>query len=165
MSHGDAMTHNQRKTAKPRRPALSIKVGGYVLCGGSTASLPSDWYLGEVLWADERDVLIDRSDQTGTRHWRDVLPIESVRAVGSIAELVDIQHAAAGAVRALSQNVRECETALGTARAAVWAKVEELAASGLQVIPLDEAAIAARHLADRAAQEAFDQQLQPWSGP
>lgn len=158
------MTVRARKPARraaspdkaPKRP--DPQVGDFVLCGSSTASLPGDWFLGQVLWAAKGDVLIERSTRNG-QTWREVAHVSEVRAVGSIAELGAVQEAARIAVQDLHRAVHDVEVALRQARSAVWRAVDELAAGGLAIIPpdfpwIERAALAQAALAERADREA-----------
>ena len=114
----------------------SIPVGQFVLAGGGRASLPGDWFLGEVLWAGNGDVLISRSTMNGDSY-RQLLSVSNIRAIGTIEQLSDAQHKAAGAVREMRRRVSEAESALNRSRDAVWAKLNEMVEGGLKVIPPD----------------------------
>jgi hypothetical protein len=141
---------------KPAKPKIEVKAGDYVLMGGSYASFPCHWYFAEVLWADATDVLLHRTNQNGTEFYRQVESILHIRAVGTIEELCAIKRQAADAVRELSNAASEAESALGTARAAVHAELDRLAAGGLKFIARDHDAIAQREIIERVAVEAID---------
>lgn len=123
-----------RKAKKAAAP--KIGTGDYVLCGGSPASYPSGWYLGEVLWAGPGDLLIERSTLNG-QTWRETVAVSHIRAVGTIDELVTARCWASEAVRDLTGAINEAEQALEKARAALWARLDEMAALGVSVIPPD----------------------------
>lgn len=144
-----------RKTA-PRAPRTVVKAGDYVLAGGGVASLPGEWFVGHVLWADGRDVLLHRTTQNGTDSWRQLEPIENIRAAGTIADLISIRREASDATTELSRAVGDAEHALGAARDAVWAKCRQLAEGGLKIAPHDDAASAERHAHDRVLNQQFE---------
>jgi len=140
-----------------RKPKIEPKphTGDLVLCGSTKASLPSDWFFGQVIWVGSDDVLIQRATHNG-QTWREVIHTTAIRAFGTTEELVSIQSAARAAVKDLAQQIREAEVALGQARAALWGKVSELAEGGLRVIPPDFAAIERSQSAMRAIIEQAD---------
>lgn len=129
-------------------PRITVKAGDYALIGGTAASFPNNWFLALVLWADHRDVLLDRRDGTGTEQWRQLEPIGHVRAVGSIEQLVAVKETARLAVRELAQKADEATEAMGRAREAVWAKLEEMADAGLTVNPDMPAATSERSMVE-----------------
>lgn len=131
------------------------QIGDFVLCGGTRASLPSDWFFGQVIWVGSDDVLIQRTTQNG-QTWRELIHTTAIRAFGTTDDLVSIQSAARTAVKDLAQQIREAEVALGRARTALWAKVEELAEGGLKIIPPDFAEIERSQSAMRAIIEQAD---------
>jgi hypothetical protein len=137
---------------KPAKQQPSVKVGDHVLLGGTRASYPGHWYLGMVLWAGNGDLLVERYTLNGER-WRQQQSIHDVRAVGPLSELVAIQNAASKEVAELVSTIGECESALGRARDALWARLEEMAEGGLKVIPPDFDAIEADQQARRALME------------
>lgn len=141
---------------KTKRGVPALKPGDHVLIGCNRASYPWHWFMARVAWADDRDVLLDRSNINGTERYRHHVPINEVRAVGTVEELMAVKRCAAEHVRSYQNKVDEAEQALGRAREELWAKIDELAASGIAIIPLDEEAADARRATDRKAQEAIE---------
>lgn len=117
----------KRKAAKAAR--IEVKPGDAVLISFGVASMPEDWQIARVLWADGEDVLLDRHSRSVGEDFRQVLTIDHVRAVGDVSFLIDFKERCRKAVKELSDRVHDCETALGAARAAVWAKLDEIAAA------------------------------------
>jgi hypothetical protein len=115
---------------------VAITVGDFVLCGGTSASYPGQWYLGEVLWVGDNDALIERSTMQGET-WREVIHHSVIRAFGTISDLGLIQETARKEVFDLQKKVIETEAALGAARDALWGHLKELVSGGLSVIPPD----------------------------
>lgn len=142
-------------TNRKSAPQIDIKPGDWVLLGGTRASYPCNWYLGEVLCMHRGDLFIQRSNQNGET-WRETTHISEVRANGTIDEIVSIKETARKAVHVLSQAAGECESALGRARDAVWQKLDELALGGLSVVPPDFEAIEAEGARVRATVEQAD---------
>lgn len=134
-----------------------LKAGDHVLLGGTYGSLPGHWYLGTILCVDGEALYLLRSNQNGGT-WHQEDSVHAVRAVGTIAELIEIKETARKAVAELSRHVDEIESELGRARAAVHNKLEELAKGGLKIAPLDVEASAAHDSAERAASQAYDEQ-------
>lgn len=124
----------KRKSSKTAGLLFEMKVGDHILAGGSSASLPGDWYLGLVLWTNGIDVLMERSTLNGQR-FRQCESVTCIRAVGTIAELATLQETCRKEVAALAARVREATSELGAARGALWTRVAELAEGGLKVIP------------------------------
>lgn len=123
----------QTKPKMKAQPRITVAVGEYAVAGGSYASMPGDWYVGTVLWTDGKDVLLHRSDLTGSQTWRQVCDIGDIRAAGTCEHVVAMKEAARKACADLSAKVYECESALGTARQAVWNRLDEIAAEGLLI--------------------------------
>lgn len=126
----------KRATKKQEAALPLVKAGDHVLCGGNYAAMPAHWWMGLVLWADGADVLIERATMHGDR-WREVVSIRDVRAVGTVAELIDLQQKASEQVRDLVREVDAATSRLGEARDAVKAKCEELRAGGLKIVNTD----------------------------
>jgi hypothetical protein len=150
---------------------FEVKPGDFVLLGGTRASYPSTWYLAQVVWIGKAGVAVERSNAQGDR-WLQTCFRSEIRAVGSIAELATIQQQASDAVRKLVRDVHECESALGRARDAVFAKVDELAESGLNVIPpnfdqIEADKQQARDVVERndIATESEVEAMEEWSRP
>lgn len=116
---------------------LVVRVGDHVLMGGTRASYPGEWYMGSVVWIGSDEVLLHRDTLNGGNDWRQLCHIDEIRAVGTIADLVAIKRDASAGIRALQRKVSEAEHRLGAARERLFAKLEKLAARGLNVIPPD----------------------------
>jgi hypothetical protein len=149
------MTRQQKS-----KPSISLTPGDYVLLGSTRASFPSHWVLGTVLWADQYDLVVRRSNQNGGT-WIETAHVSEVRAEGSLEHLGLVKGAARKAVLELQRVVNDCEAALGLARDAVFKKLEELAAGGLQVLPPDFQEIDADREGVRAACEQYDMETDP----
>lgn len=147
-------------TARPRKATQStlpvVKSGDYVLAGGSRASLPSDWFMAPVVWADAETVLVRRSSAAFGGAFTQVLEIAAIRAVGPPSDLSDLKRKASDAVRELANAVHDAESALGRARDAVWKKVGELAEAGMMVFPHDVAVEEASRTKHRSTLEAIE---------
>lgn len=85
--------------------------------------MPADWFIAKVLWTDSYELL---TEHVASRRFRQVLTIGEVVKVGAIATLTALQQEACNAVGIEQRAVREADRALGKARAAVWAKLDEL---------------------------------------
>ena len=140
-----------------RKPKIEPKpqIGDFVLCGSTRASLPSDWFFGQVIWVGSDDLLIQRTTQNG-QTWRELIHATGIRAFGTTEDLTSIQSTARAAVKDLAQQIRDAEVALGRARTALWSKVDELAEGGLKIIPPDFADIERGQSAMRAIIEQAD---------
>lgn len=113
-----------------RKAPVKVKAGDRVLIGTPGVSMPSDWFVATVLWADDYEILTQHEPPSRQpRLLRQVLPIESVRAVGDGGTLAEFKKEACQAVEDEQRKVREMESELGRARDAVWAKLDELAAT------------------------------------
>lgn len=150
-----------RKSSQPKvrwsvagKP-LALQVGMRVLCGGTAASYPNHWYLGEVLWFDADNVVLKRCAATG-QAWTQMISILEIRAFGAIAELMDVRKQAIAGVKDLQAAVDEAESALGRAREALFARLEDLCARELRAIPLNLPAIKAEEGERRAAHEKIE---------
>lgn len=106
-------------------PQLPVpNVGDYVLIGTFGVTLPSDWFIAKVLWADRNDVLTEHAMPASRNICRQVLSIEQVRRVGPIGELMEYRESRRKAVAELAEKVREAERALHLARTAVYSGIE-----------------------------------------
>lgn len=121
----------------PRRPQpfhLTPKVGNLVLWA-SYASTPSEWQLARVLWVGDEDFLSQHSH--GGHTFRQLMPLASIRAIGTMEQLLDVRRKAAVAVTAARKAVQDLETALGAARDDMWRAVdhaiEAVDAEGVQL--------------------------------
>lgn len=140
--------------ARQRKARPAPEIGEYVLLGASHASYPATWQIGWVLWVGEGDVLVRRNTLNG-KSWREVRPIEEVRAHGTIAELAAVQEIARAGVAELVAAIDLRAHELGAARDRLFAKLAELAQDGLAVIPPDFPAIDA---AQQRTRDAFQQE-------
>lgn len=134
---------------------ITVNVGDFVLLGGTRASYPNDWFLGEVLHNDRGYLFVARSTLNGDR-WHQIASIGDVRARGSIDELVRVQEAARKEVQQLRAEIAACEQALGAARDRLFNRLDELAAGGMPIIPPDFDAIEAGEKELRAVIERGD---------
>jgi len=141
------------KNTKLKTP--NVAAGDFVLCGGTRASYPGEWYLGQVLWAGKGDALLERATQNG-RTWREVIAVVEIRAVGTIEQLVTVQDEARKACAELTRAIHECTSELGRARDALFAKLDALAEGGLKVVPPDFEAIEDHGVALQATVEQAD---------
>jgi hypothetical protein len=104
-----------------------LAVGDVVLMGMPGITPPSQWHVGEVLWFDDEWVLVSQSHIGGAgKPYPHLHEISYVRAVGTIEELGVIRRNAGAALGELHRSVDE---ALAAARAAVWQRLDEFAAS------------------------------------
>lgn len=150
------------KTTKPKvkwsvdgKP-LVLQIGGHVLCGGTVASYPCHWTLGEILWFDADNVVVKRNTATG-QAWTQMICILDIRAFGTIEELLNVRKQAAEGVKHLQSAVDAAESALGNARAALFNRLEELCAQDhLKAIPLNLPAIKQADAEQRAIQEEIE---------
>lgn len=134
------VNHPNRSKQQKATPTLKVEVNDWVLLGSTRASYPGEWCVGRVLWVGDNDLLVERSNQHGET-WRDHKFMSDIRAVGDLGDLFTIKEQARIGVKALREAVAEAEQALGAARNALFAKLEELAAGGLKVVPPDFNAI------------------------
>lgn len=147
------MSRRQKTTRRP----LTLRAGMFALLGYTSASYPNDWCLGEILGVFDNNVVVSRSDMTGTRKWLEVASVHDVRAAaGTIKELVSIRAAAAKAVERHRRRIQACEQRLGAARDALWAALKRLADEGVAVVPLDRRALRQHHVEQRHAHNLFD---------
>lgn len=105
-----------KRTTTPRAGCL-------VLVGSPKDTLPYYWFVARVLWADNEDVLIEHTPPSGTKY-RSVIPVEHVRAMGSLHVLVDYKDRCSAAIEHMRTAVFEAETALDAARKAVWSTLD-----------------------------------------
>lgn len=112
---------------RQKRTTLRVKPGDCVLIGRPGITMPSDWFGAIVMWVGGPDILTEHTP-AGGQCYRQVLDISHVRAVGSWEELRAYQRRCQELVDAEQKKVWETESALGRARDAVWAKLDEIAA-------------------------------------
>lgn len=145
-----------KKKGRPRAQ-VPVKVGDHVLIGTNVASYPGQWICGAVLWAGPTELLIERSNGHGDR-WCQLQYRSQVLAAGTIEELVRVSLEAQNAVREQRRVIFDAEAALGRARDALWAKLEEMHEKGLEIAIPDFDRIEADHDADRRALERADEE-------
>lgn len=107
-------------------PQIDLQLGDKVLLGLAGISDPLDWHLGEVLWTDGKEVLVQQYGIAGQRPHKMLHEMSYVRAVGDIADLIAFRDAAWAEVDALARIVTEREHELGLARDAMWTKLGEI---------------------------------------
>lgn len=117
--------------SKARNPnkALQLVPGDTVLIGAPGVSMPGHWWHATVIYVAGDEIATEHSPPGNAGLQRQFMPITHVRAVGSYAFLHDFQETARKAVEDLSKGVADAAQALGRARDAVWAKLDEIAAA------------------------------------
>jgi hypothetical protein len=122
-----AMTRNPTPRTRKRKTIRPVP-GDCILAGAPGTTMPSDWFFAKVLWADGDDVVTEHDPPSGTKY-RQILHISHVRAIGSLAELVQFKESRRVAVHRLAMRVHKAECALGAARNAVWVELDAIAAN------------------------------------
>lgn len=125
------MARSRKNNARPALP-----IGGMVLLGMPGVSMPADWHIGRVVWTDGVEVLVEQYGLGGNNPHKALHDAGYVRAIGDVPTLGAFRRKAEAAVDGLWQQVRDAEVALGAARDAVWAKLDEI---GAAVPALDKA--------------------------
>jgi hypothetical protein len=115
--------------SKHPNKALQLVAGDTVLIGTPGVSMPSHWWHATVIYVAGDEIATEHTPPSNSRPQRQFLPITDVRAVGSYAFLREFQETATKAVGDLSKGVDDATQALGRARDAVWAKLDEIAAA------------------------------------
>ena len=119
---------------KPKAPPqIDLQPGDKVLLGLAGISDPLDWHLGEVLWTDGKEVLVQQQGIAGANPHKALHDISYVRAAGERRALIAFREAAWKAVQDLVEVVNKKESELGAAREAVWSKLGEIGASVARV--------------------------------
>jgi hypothetical protein len=111
---------------KPKQKTPRIAIDDYVLIGTLGITLPCDWFLAKVLWTDGADVLTEHRMPASHDVCRQVLSIDQVRSVGSIADVMAFQESCRKSVADFSNKVHDAERALGEARRAVYREIERI---------------------------------------
>lgn len=112
---------------KARIPTPHINPGDWVLCG-SRYSLPSEWYVAQVLWVGPDDVLTQHvAPSQQNQPYRQVEERTRIRCIGDYLKCKEYRDAANKAVEPLKESVRDAEQALQSARNAVARKIDEFA--------------------------------------
>lgn len=107
-----------------------IEPGAVVLMGMAGVSMPGEWHIGEVVWIDANHVLVMQQHIGGAgRPYPFLQEISYIRAVGTVAELVEIQTQCRDELKPLTDAVKAAEEALRAARDAVYARLDEIAAA------------------------------------
>jgi hypothetical protein len=101
-----------------------MRAGNSVLIGRAGITLPSDWIIGTVLWADHDGVLVEHAGLGGADRYREVFPVEDVRFSGEPAAVAAYKARCCAAVREAAQRVAECEVQLRAARLALYAELD-----------------------------------------
>ena len=109
-----------------KNAAIKVNVGDQVLLG-NYAAMPGDWFMALVVWAEGDELLVRRSEVTG-QFYHQVTHIDWVRASGEVEYLRQTQRACRDAMRDLARKVYDADSALGAARAAMWAALDEMKA-------------------------------------
>jgi hypothetical protein len=105
-----------------------LDVGMTVLLGVPGISMPSDWWIGTVLWFDKNHALVEQSHiGGGGQPYPNLLPRDHVRAIGSVHDLGEIQRRCREEFEPLTDAVREAEEELQAARDAVYVRLDEIA--------------------------------------
>lgn len=107
-----------------------LEVGATVLLGTPGISMPNDWWIGEVLWFDGFHILVQQSHiGGGGQPYPNLLPLDHVRAIGTIDELCEIRRRCRDEFKALTDAVRHAEARLQEARDAVYVRLDTVAAA------------------------------------
>lgn len=97
--------------------------GDWVLIGLAGITMPGDWLLARVLWADGSHVCTSR--EVGGYPQRDVFELGLVLAFGDCAGLRALQEDCRKRVQDERDRVHELDRQLTAARGAVWRKLDE----------------------------------------
>lgn len=121
------MSRARKIKPTPTMGKAMVQVGDYVLLGLPGISEPP-WNIGLVLWVGKEDILVDRErGLTGTQRYRDVQPLENIRAIGTLSEVIDIGIRAGNEVQPLLQAHARTEEAEREAKRAIFRKLDEFA--------------------------------------
>ena len=112
----------RKTTPKQKRPA--VKAGDLVLTGMRGITMPSDWLFCKVLLVAGNEIATEHEASGGMQ--RQFQHIDRVLLVGDVPRLAAFKRNAIRAVAKLQKRVRDREHALGQARDAVWAKLDEI---------------------------------------
>ena len=125
---------------------LDLPVGARVLTGLPGISDPGDWRHATVLWTDGAEVLLRKAD-FGGKDWNDLVPITNIRAIGDRAFLEEFRVAAAREIAGLRGALKAAKDAVEEARAAMWARLDEIGATRLGIEPASSRATRRRKAA------------------
>jgi hypothetical protein len=109
-----------------KRKAIRPAPGDFILVGIPGVVMPNDWFLAKVLWIDGDDLVTEHTPPSGNGY-RQILHVDRVRAIGSIAELVQFKERNRIAVHKLAMRVHKAESDLQAARDAVYARLDAIA--------------------------------------
>ncbi|TIN36822.1 MAG: hypothetical protein E5Y10_22090 [Mesorhizobium sp.] len=104
--------------------------GMTVLLGMPGHSMPGEWWLGTIIWIGGDEILVETypPSQCGKGE-KSLQHVSWVRAIGTIHELGEIQRGCRDELKLLTDAVKEAEEALRSARDAVYARLDEIAAA------------------------------------
>ncbi len=113
--------------AAKHRPYITIATGDLVLIGAPGVSMPGDWFVATVLLVCGDEVATAHTPAGQSEPQRQFIPVTHIRAAGEYAALREYQDRCREVIGDAHKRVREAEQALGNARDAVWAKLDEIA--------------------------------------
>lgn len=142
-----------RKT-KPNLP--KVQAGDCVLLG-TYATTPWGWWHGQVLHVHGEQLFLLRRTQNGNEYTQEST-IYDVRAVGTMAQLSEIQRAAAEELKPLTVAVHEAEAMLSLARNRMHEKLQQLSERGIAVTPYDKESADESEKQERAVMETLEQE-------
>ncbi len=125
----------RKRALKPSLP-FNVEPGDLVLIGAPGVSQPADWFVATVLLVAGDEVATMHMPPSHSGVMRQFLPITHVRAVAAGDQYVALKRfrdEAHEAVTAEWRAVQAAEKALGDARAAAWAKLDEIGATARRV--------------------------------
>ena len=115
----------RRAQRKAGTDTLRPKAGEKILVA-CYASRPSEWFLATVLWAEGDEILTSHTPQSSCESCHQVLNVSSVACIGSLQELIEFQRHCEREFLELGKSVSDAEAALGCAREAMWAALDDL---------------------------------------
>lgn len=105
----------------------SLAPGMMVLIGVPGITLPNEWWLATVKWADCSLVLVEQTDISRASPHKVLFPIDHVRAIGTIAELLDARDLAIKALAPSLRRLKDAERKLEAARTTFYCDLDKLA--------------------------------------
>ncbi|MFP3944329.1 MAG: hypothetical protein ACLFWF_10570 [Alphaproteobacteria bacterium] len=118
------MTGNGKKSA-----GIRLKPTDWVLVGQPGITMPCDWFAVRVLWADDREMLVEHETPSDHETVRQVMSLSYVRAVGSYGALLEFQRECHRAIQKHWKRVDDLLMNVDRARAAAWKALDEIGAS------------------------------------
>ncbi|TGT72933.1 hypothetical protein EN802_13725 [bacterium M00.F.Ca.ET.159.01.1.1] len=104
--------------------------GVTVLLGMPGHSMPGEWWLGSIIWADGKEILVEQFGMAGAgQPYKHLTDVSFIRAIGTIPELGEIRRRCHEELKPLTDAVKAAEEALRAARDAVYARLDEIAAA------------------------------------